>query len=99
MFYGICDIAPYNVTYAWCPMVVGFIFNYWIKRRWQAWWEKYAYVFTTAMSCGVAISAIIIFFAVEYKEVDLNWWGNEVSYAGCDNDGCALLAIPEGGKI
>ncbi|KAI3082272.1 hypothetical protein CBS147353_2683 [Aspergillus niger] len=99
VFYGICDIAPYNVTYAWCPMVVGFIFNYWIKRRWQAWWEKYAYVFTTAMSCGVAISAIIIFFAVEYKEVDLNWWGNEVSYAGCDNDGCALLAIPGGGKI
>ncbi|GLA62264.1 hypothetical protein AtubIFM55763_003577 [Aspergillus tubingensis] len=99
VFYGICDISPYNVTYAWCPMVVGFIFNYWIKRRWQAWWEKYAYVFTTAMSCGVAISAIIIFFAVEYKEVDLNWWGNEVSYAGCDNDGCTLLAIPEGGKI
>ncbi|GAA83881.1 OPT oligopeptide transporter [Aspergillus luchuensis IFO 4308] len=99
VFYGICDISPYNVTYAWCPMVVGFIFNYWIKRRWQAWWEKYAYVFTTAMSCGVAISAIIIFFAVEYKEVNLNWWGNEVSYAGCDNDGCTLLAIPEGGKI
>ncbi|OOF98977.1 hypothetical protein ASPCADRAFT_127562 [Aspergillus carbonarius ITEM 5010] len=98
-FYGAADLAPYNVTYAWTPMVVGFIFNFWIKRRWQAWWEKYAYVFTSAMSCGVAISAIVIFFAVEYHAVNVNWWGNEVSYVGCDNDACPLLNIPEGGKI
>ncbi|RAK95685.1 OPT oligopeptide transporter family [Aspergillus ibericus CBS 121593] len=99
VFYGCADLSPYNVSYAWSPMVVGFIFNFWIKRRWQAWWEKYAYVFTSAMSCGVAISAIIIFFAVEYHAVNINWWGNEVSYAGCDSNECTLLTIPAGGTI
>ncbi|PYH89621.1 OPT oligopeptide transporter family [Aspergillus ellipticus CBS 707.79] len=97
LFAGLSNISPYNATYAWAPLVVGFFFNYIIKRRFLAWWEKYAYVFTSAMSCGVAISAIIIFFAVEYHAVNINWWGNEVSYVGCDNDGCPLLTIPAGG--
>ncbi|PWY71034.1 OPT oligopeptide transporter family [Aspergillus heteromorphus CBS 117.55] len=99
VYYGITDLAPYNVTYAWAPLVVGFFFNYIIKNRWMAWWEKYAYVFTSAMSCGVAISALVIFFAVEYHAVNVNWWGNEVSYIGCDNDECPLLSMPASGVI
>lgn len=32
----------------------------------------------------VAFGGIIIFFAVQYHEKDINWWGNSVSYAGTD---------------
>ncbi|RAH49978.1 OPT oligopeptide transporter family [Aspergillus brunneoviolaceus CBS 621.78] len=96
---GISNLAPYNMSYGWPALVVGFAVNYYAKRRWVGWWEKYAYVFTSAMSCGVAIAAIVIFFAVEYHEVDINWWGNEVSYVGCDDAGCPLLGMPASGRI
>ncbi|KAK9233999.1 hypothetical protein V1525DRAFT_414509, partial [Lipomyces kononenkoae] len=53
--------------------------------RYLAWWEKYNYVLSSALDAGVAFSAIIIFFAVNYHPKKLNWWGNTVSYAGVDD--------------
>ncbi|KAG2019360.1 hypothetical protein GB937_005274 [Aspergillus fischeri] len=34
--------APYNFSYVWPTVVVGFIVNYYIKRRYSAWWKTYA---------------------------------------------------------
>jgi hypothetical protein len=57
--------------------LVGFIFNYVIKRRWNAWWKKYNYVLSAALDSGVAICAIIIFFAFQNSEIHFpQWWGN-----------------------
>jgi hypothetical protein len=36
--------------------------------------RKYAYVFSAGMDTGVALSAIIIFFAVQYHDRPLSWW-------------------------
>jgi hypothetical protein len=91
--------APYNFTYAWPSLVVGFGVNYYVKHHYERWWQKYAYVMTSSFSCGIGIAGLIIFFAVQFHAVDINWWGNTVSYAGCDNDGCALLPIPEIGHF
>ena len=99
LLYGMMNFAPWNLTYCVAPLTIGFIFNFWIKRRYLAWWEKYAYVMTSSFGAALAISAVVIFFAVEYKTVELNWWGNTVSFAGCDNAGCTLKAIPESGVI
>ncbi|KAI9932417.1 hypothetical protein MW887_008658 [Aspergillus wentii] len=96
---GATYLAPYNLTYGWPSLMVGFVVNYWVKRRWLAWWEKYAYVLTSAFSTGVAISAIIVFFAVQYHPVNINWWGNTVSYVGCDNGACPLLPMPAAGHF
>ncbi|GMM37617.1 hypothetical protein DASC09_049420 [Saccharomycopsis crataegensis] len=81
---GFLIYAPYNLSYYLPGVVLGFIFNYWIKTRKSAWWEKYNYILSSALDTGVAFSAIIIFFAVQLKEVDVNWWGNIVSSAGID---------------
>jgi OPT family oligopeptide transporter len=67
--------APTNVAPCWA--FVGFIFNYVIKRRANAWWKKYNYVLSAALDSGVAICAIVIFFAFQNTEIKFpEWWGN-----------------------
>lgn len=95
--------VPTNLTYLWPTLIVGFIFNYYIKNRWVTWWQRYAYVLTSSFSAGIAISALIIFFSLEYTNKYISWWGNNVVYAGVDGGGsaneCALLPIPASGSF
>ncbi|KAG2213849.1 hypothetical protein INT47_001118 [Mucor saturninus] len=67
--------APTNVAPCWA--FIGFIFNYVIKRKANAWWRKYNYVLSAALDSGVAICAIVIFFAFQNSEIHFpTWWGN-----------------------
>ncbi|KAG2195358.1 hypothetical protein INT46_010956 [Mucor plumbeus] len=67
--------APTNVAPCWA--FIGFIFNYVIKKRANAWWKKYNYVLSAALDSGVAICAIVIFFAFQNTEIKFPaWWGN-----------------------
>ncbi|KAI8370873.1 OPT family small oligopeptide transporter [Choanephora cucurbitarum] len=67
--------APTNITTTWA--LIGFIFNFVIKRRAAAWWKKYNYVLSAALDSGVAICAIVIFFAFQYSNINFpTWWGN-----------------------
>lgn len=63
--------------------VVGFIFQYVIRRRHFAWWAKYNYVLSAALDAGVAISALVIYFCLQFPlngHIGGNsiqkWWGN-----------------------
>ena len=53
-------------------------------RYYTSWWEKYNFVFSGAMDAGIASSAIIIFFAVQYVDKSIYWWGNNVPYLGIE---------------
>ncbi|ROV94784.1 hypothetical protein VMCG_08848 [Cytospora schulzeri] len=88
---GPLSLAPYNFSfYATCLWVAGF-FNVYVKRRFRGWWQKYALVMTTAFQVGLALSAIVIFFAVQFNPVNISWWGNNVPFAGVDgSDECIL---------
>ncbi|KAH7096542.1 OPT oligopeptide transporter protein-domain-containing protein, partial [Auriculariales sp. MPI-PUGE-AT-0066] len=46
--------------------IVGFIFQYVIRRRHFAWWAKYNYVLSAALDAGVAVAVIIIFFCLQF---------------------------------
>lgn len=73
---------------------------YWLPRRGPshlAWWEKYTYVLSAALGAGVAICALIMFFAVDYHPKPLSWWGNTVSSAGLDGSTTGLLPMPARG--
>lgn len=97
---GPLNLAPYNNSYLLSGMWPAFIFNVWIKRRYQGWWQKYALALTTAFQVGLALSALIIFFAVQYKTVNIDWWGNDVSFAGVDGGGeCAIRSVPASGHF
>jgi len=70
---------------------------WWMPRRHLAWWEKYNYVLSASLTAGVAVSALVIFFAVGYNPTPLHWWGNDVSGAGADGAGTPILPIPDKG--
>ncbi|KAH9840538.1 OPT oligopeptide transporter protein-domain-containing protein [Rhodofomes roseus] len=65
--------------------IVGFIFNYVIRRRHFSWWTKYNYILSAAMDSGVAIAVLIIYFTLQYpangtigESTIQSWWGNTV---------------------
>ncbi|KAK3175805.1 oligopeptide transporter 6 [Lecanicillium sp. MT-2017a] len=87
IFNGMLLWAPYNLSYWWGGVYVSFAFMWYMKRYKTAWWEKYNYVTSAALTAGVAFSAIIIFFAVEWKTVDVNWWGNSINSKTMDGGG------------
>ncbi|KAJ6568984.1 small oligopeptide transporter, partial [Mycena capillaripes] len=71
--------------------VVGFIFQYVIRRRHFSWWTKYNYVLSAALDSGVAVSIIVIFFCLQFPKngtIGLTniatWWGNTVPFVGAD---------------
>ncbi|KAI0089580.1 small oligopeptide transporter [Irpex rosettiformis] len=101
VFTGTGLIPPATPTnyVSWC--VVGFIFNYIIRRRHFSWWTKYNYVLSAGLDSGLAISTILIFFALEFPKngtIGLNtlqtWWGNTVFTQTADWAAAALWAPP-----
>jgi hypothetical protein len=57
--------------------IVGFIFNYYIRRFHFRWWMRYNYILSAALDAGVGLSMIII-FAMQYPKggFKIEWWGN-----------------------
>lgn len=87
--------APKSMQYVIGVTYVNLLFNWYIKKRYPKWWQKYAYTFSHAMDVGVGYSGLIIFFATEYKrEVALNWWGNNKPFEVGDAFGITLKKIP-----
>ena len=65
---GFLKYAPYNLSYYIPGVYVSYAFMSYIKRKYEAWWQKYTYVLSTGLNAGIAFSSIIIFFAVMYHE-------------------------------
>ncbi|ODQ79362.1 hypothetical protein BABINDRAFT_161768 [Babjeviella inositovora NRRL Y-12698] len=98
---GFLQFAPYNLSYLTGSLYASFAFMYYIKNKYASWWEKYNYVLTSALTAGTAFSGVIIFFAVQYHDKSISWWGNNVPYDGIDggNGPQSLLnssALPDG---
>ena len=55
------------------------------------------YILSSALTSAISIFGIIWFFASLYKNFEPVWWGNNISYEGCDAAGCPYLAIPDKG--
>ncbi|PVF99222.1 OPT superfamily oligopeptide transporter [Serendipita vermifera] len=95
---GCLNWAPYNLAYIWPAVPIGWLFQVYIRTRFLPWWEKYNYILATAFACGIAIAAIITFFALQWPEIQVDWWGNTVNTLGADAyPGAPLLEVPEGG--
>lgn len=72
--------------------IVGFIFQYLIRRRRFAWWSKvswdwtpcikfnaqYNYILSVALDVGTALSALFIFLVLDLTKAKIDWWGNNV---------------------
>lgn len=94
---GMLFWSPRNLSYFTGMVYIAAFFNWFLLSRFQSWWKKYTYVFSAGMDTGVALSGIVIFFAVQYNNYELKWWGNEVSYAGMDGNGVPIPQLPKRG--
>ncbi|KAF9203794.1 hypothetical protein BGZ49_006038 [Haplosporangium sp. Z 27] len=78
--------AGASIMISWS--LLGFIFNFFIKRRHFGWWSKYNYVMSAALDAGIAISALVIFFALQNQNTAMpKWWGNSASIDQCPKAG------------
>jgi OPT family small oligopeptide transporter len=93
-----------NLTYATLGIYIAWFYQYYLKRRFTAWWGKYAYLQFAGLSVGVAISGLISTLVFSFgagKNADLGWWGNNVPREGVDyqlyNNNATLLPLPAKG--
>lgn len=82
---------------------VGFIFQYFIRRRYFSWWTKYNYVLAAALDSGLAVSILVIFFCLQFPKngtigaTNINaWWGNTVPFTGADGLGTPVRQLAPG---
>ena len=96
---GAGDWSPYSLCYGIQSIPLAIISWLWLKKRYLEFWLRYNYIFAAALAGGMAISGFIQFWAVQYPEVELNWWGNTVSSEGCEGVACTRLTsdnFPDG---
>lgn len=93
-----------NLTYATLGIYIAWVFQFYLKRRYTAWWGKYAYLIFAGLSVGVAISGLIVTLVFSFgagKNTSFKWWGNDVSAGGLDyqlyNNNASLKALPASG--
>lgn len=81
--------------------LVCFVFNYVIRRRRTAWWEKYAMTLSAALDSGLAFAVVVVFFCLIYPGwVDgFKWWGTEIYKQGCDWFACPYKPLEPGHKF
>ncbi|KFA54222.1 hypothetical protein S40293_08147 [Stachybotrys chartarum IBT 40293] len=93
-----------NLTYATLGIYIAWFFQFYLKRRYTAWWGKYAYLVFAGLSVGVAISGLIVTLVFSFgagQGADMSWWGNDVPRAGIDyqlyNNNASLYSLPSQG--
>ncbi|KAK7685220.1 hypothetical protein QCA50_011583 [Cerrena zonata] len=103
IFNGVSYIPPANANNYVPWALVGFIFNYVIRRRHFLWWTKYNYVLSAALDSGVAISMVLIYFCLQFPmngTIGANtiqtWWGNEGFTNTADGRATPLRRLSEG---
>lgn len=95
-FAGPGNIPPATGANYGAFALVGFIFNFLIKKKWGAWWGKYNYVLSGSLDTGVALATIAIFVAVTYPGGHLAWWGNRVWKNTLDFKAASFSTVLEG---
>lgn len=99
IFSGTFRIPPASALNYVPWALVGFIFQYVIRRRNFAWWTKYNYVLSAALDAGLAVSVIFIFFVLQYPENGSigerlqHWWGNTVFNTTADGMGTPVRQL------
>lgn len=81
---GFINYGAYNLSYYTGSFYLSVVFMYYIRNKYEAWWQKYNYLLSAALTAGVAFSSIIIFFAVQYHDKSILWWGNSVMFGGIE---------------
>lgn len=95
---GMQDLCPISMAQCWPGFFLCWLTQSYIRDKFLAWWQKYNYVLAAALYAGVAFSALIIYFSLQFKPKDLVWWGNSVNSNTLDGQGVTgYMKLPEKG--
>jgi len=103
IFTGVDNLPPATAVNFVPWAIIGFLFQYIIRRRHFSFWAKYNYVLSAALDAGTAVSTILIYFCLQYPRngnIGFNtieqWWGNTVFKNTADWQELALKTITNG---
>ncbi|GAA5877802.1 hypothetical protein JCM16303_000242 [Sporobolomyces ruberrimus] len=80
--------------------LVGFVFQYVLRRRRFRWWSKFNFILSAGLDSGTVLSGIFIFLALSLPRdgtISLQWWGNEVYTRTLDWAGVSYKTPPAEG--
>lgn len=83
-FTGMSSWAPLNFSYTLGGLYMSLASMWYLRRYKTAWWEKYNYIISAAFGGGVAFSALVIFFALQWNPKEFSWWGTDVLFSTID---------------
>jgi len=106
LFGGVNPIPP-ATSLNYIPWtMVGFAFQYLVRRRHFSFWAKYNYVLSAALDAGTAIGVVLIFLCLQYPlsgTIGANtiqqWWGNTVYQNTVDWNQQPLMGLSQGAKF
>lgn len=97
LFYGALTWSPYNISYIWPSVPIAWISWVYLKRKYLGFWSKYNFVLSAAFSSAIAVAGVIIFFTLQWNQIELDWWGNSVvNQTGCEGFACTLYKVDKG---
>ncbi|KAI9818049.1 MAG: hypothetical protein M1827_000673 [Pycnora praestabilis] len=100
IFGGTGDLPPATPLNYLSWGIVGTIFNKFIRNRHRGWWSQYNYITSAGLDVGLAISTIVIFFALSLTQTKgPEWWGNTVIKGTMDNLDTAVQKTVAKGEI
>ncbi|KAJ1337168.1 Sexual differentiation process protein isp4 [Microdochium nivale] len=79
--------------------VVGLVVNWWVRRRWSGWWNKYVYITAAGLDVGLVLSTLVVFFAFSMPGTPMPaWWGNTTVFETLDAMGAAVRKVVSRGE-
>ncbi|KAK7403930.1 hypothetical protein QQX98_010300 [Neonectria punicea] len=99
--FGAAGMIPPATTW-WLGqwVIVGLIFNWWIKHRYYGWWMRYNYLLSGALDIGTALCIVISGIALGLSNTEFpTWWGNTVMDNNLDAEGAVTKVLPNDGSF
>lgn len=83
-------IPPATLYFIFQWVIVGLIFNLFIRRAFFGWWSRYTYALSGALDIGTALCTVIIGLGLGLSEAQMpTWWGTSVIEGTLDFQGQA----------
>jgi hypothetical protein len=85
--------APYNLSYTLPALPWSILSMVYLKKRYLPLWSKYNYTISAALSSAIALSGVLIFFALQFPGAQFpEWWGNAAD-TGCEAKACRRFKV------
>lgn len=100
IFVGMSLVPPASGINFTSAIVVGYFFQYWLRKHRLEWWSRYNFVLAGALDFGTLLSSIAIYFLLQMPKdgaLQLQWWGNQVYLGTADVQGLPLRQAPNNG--